>query len=154
MQTFIPDTVMLETEWVLRHAYGFSSVAIYNAFTKLCGLPNVALPIPYRMMMALQWYSDGMDFRRCAPPLPPASDAAHFIPLIKSCTSCRKIQVPKIYSWSLSPQYLCCFFGKISQYHIRPALFIESRVSIITRSPSIQPSFAPAFIIEYSPLTL
>ena len=68
MQTFIPDTVMLETEWVLRHAYGFSSVAIYNAFTKLCGLPNVALPIPYRMMMALQWYSDGMDFADALPP--------------------------------------------------------------------------------------
>ena len=59
---YIPDTVMLETEWVLRHAYGFSPTAIHDAFTKLCGLPNVALPIPHRMMTALQWYSDGMDF--------------------------------------------------------------------------------------------
>ena len=80
---YIPDTVMLETEWVLRHAYGFTPTAIHDAFTKLCGLPNVALPIPHRMMTALQWYSDGMDF----------ADALHlaanqrcrrFIPLIKS----------------------------------------------------------------------
>src|SRR3990172_4044397 len=41
---------------------GFSPTAIHDAFTKLCGLPNVALPIPHRMMTALQWYSDGMDF--------------------------------------------------------------------------------------------
>lgn len=58
----IPDTVLLESEWVLRHAYGFSPSAIHEAFTKLCGLPNVALHNPHRMMVALQWYADGMDF--------------------------------------------------------------------------------------------
>jgi len=39
----VTDTVLLESEWVLRHAYGFSPSAIHGAFTKLCGLPNVAL---------------------------------------------------------------------------------------------------------------
>lgn len=58
----IPDTVLLESEWVLRHAYGFSPTAIHEAFTKLCGLPNVALHNPHRMMTAFQWYADGMDF--------------------------------------------------------------------------------------------
>ena len=59
---FIPDTVLLESEWVLRHAYGFSPSAIHEAFTKLCGLPNVALTNPHRVMTALRWYSNGLDF--------------------------------------------------------------------------------------------
>ena len=59
---FVAETVMLETEWVLRHAYGFETAAIHEAFVKLCGLPNVILPNPHRMQMALQWYAEGMDF--------------------------------------------------------------------------------------------
>lgn len=59
---FLPETVMLETEWVLRHAYRFESAAIHDAFSKLCGLPNIILPNPHRMLTALQWYADGMDF--------------------------------------------------------------------------------------------
>jgi predicted nucleic-acid-binding protein len=59
---FIPDTVLLESERVLRHAYRFSSAAIHEAFTKLCGLPNVTLDNPRSLMAALQWYANGMDF--------------------------------------------------------------------------------------------
>jgi predicted nucleic-acid-binding protein len=59
---FVPETVMLETEWVLRHAYGFETKAIHDAFTKLCGLPNIILPNPHRMQTALQWYAEGLDF--------------------------------------------------------------------------------------------
>ena len=59
---FIAETVILEAEWVLRHAYGFETTAIHNAFTKLCGLPNVVLPNPHRIQVALQWYTEGMDF--------------------------------------------------------------------------------------------
>lgn len=59
---FIPDTVFLETEWVLRHAYGFSPIAIHGAFLKLCGLPNVAHSNPNRLKVAIKWYSEGMDF--------------------------------------------------------------------------------------------
>lgn len=59
---FIAETIMLEVEWVLRHAYNFEPAAIHDAFIKLCGLPNVILPNPHRMQMALQWYADGMDF--------------------------------------------------------------------------------------------
>jgi predicted nucleic-acid-binding protein len=60
--TFIAETVMLETEWVLRHAYRFKTAAIHDAFIKLCGLPNVVLTNPHRMQISLQWYADGMDF--------------------------------------------------------------------------------------------
>ena len=59
---FVAETVMLEVEWVLRHAYNFEAAAIHDAFIKLCGLPNIILPNPHRMQMALQWYADGMDF--------------------------------------------------------------------------------------------
>jgi predicted nucleic-acid-binding protein len=59
---FVAETVMLETEWVLRHAYNYKTTAIHDAFIKLCGLPNIVLPNPHRMQMALQWYADGMDF--------------------------------------------------------------------------------------------
>ena len=59
---FVPETVMLEAEWVLRHAYDFESPAIHDAFSKLCGLPNVVLSNPHRMLTALQWYAEGMDF--------------------------------------------------------------------------------------------
>ena len=59
---FVPETVMLEVEWVLRHAYDFETAAIHDAFIKLCGLPNVILPNPHRMQIALQWYVDGMYF--------------------------------------------------------------------------------------------
>ncbi len=59
---FIPETVMLESEWVLRHAYDFETMVIHDAFSKLCGLPNIILPNPHRMQTALQWYAEGMDF--------------------------------------------------------------------------------------------
>ena len=37
---FIADTVVLETEWVLRFAYKLRSVEICQAFRKVFGLPN------------------------------------------------------------------------------------------------------------------
>jgi predicted nucleic-acid-binding protein len=61
-EIYIPETVILETEWVLRHAYHFGAETIGEAFKKLCGLPNVVLHNPRSMQAALQWYSDGMDF--------------------------------------------------------------------------------------------
>jgi len=59
---FIPETVILETEWVLRHAYSFAPFAIHQAFTKLFGLSNVRLADSHRMLTALQWYAEGVDF--------------------------------------------------------------------------------------------
>jgi len=40
---FIPDTVILETEWVLRFAYKFKTEEICTALRKLFGLSNVHL---------------------------------------------------------------------------------------------------------------
>ncbi|MEE2001346.1 type II toxin-antitoxin system VapC family toxin [Alkalimonas sp. MEB108] len=61
-QIFIPDTVILETEWVLRFAYDFEPQQICAALRKLFGLPNVALSNPYLMAQVLDWHQQGLDF--------------------------------------------------------------------------------------------
>lgn len=43
---FIADSVILETEWVLRFAYKFSSTEIYKALIGLFGLKTVILTNP------------------------------------------------------------------------------------------------------------
>ena len=40
---FIPSTVILETEWVLGYSYNFEPEAIFVAFAKTFGLPNVKI---------------------------------------------------------------------------------------------------------------
>jgi len=59
---FIADTVMLETEWVLRFAYSFKSHEIRDAFIKLLSLPNVKTKNPDILFLAIEWASKGLDF--------------------------------------------------------------------------------------------
>lgn len=59
---FIPKTVMLETEWVLRHAYGIDKRGISGAFQRLIGLSNVKMEDPQAISVAVSWYGDGLDF--------------------------------------------------------------------------------------------
>ncbi|MBH8556382.1 type II toxin-antitoxin system VapC family toxin [Nostocaceae cyanobacterium CENA357] len=59
---FIANTVVLETEWVLRFAYKFKSVEICTALRKLFGLPNVHLSNASLVFQALQWHESGLDF--------------------------------------------------------------------------------------------
>ena len=59
---FISKTVILETEWVLRHAYGIDPAAIITGFQKLFGLPNVAVEDSWTIFQALAWYKEGFDF--------------------------------------------------------------------------------------------
>lgn len=61
-EIYIPDTVILETEWVLRFAYDFEPVAICNAFRKLFGLPNVRLSNGFAIAQAINWHEVGLDF--------------------------------------------------------------------------------------------
>ena len=61
-EVFIPDTVILETEWVLRYAYHFSAKDICNALTRLFGLANVHLSGPTSISQAIEWHEQGMDF--------------------------------------------------------------------------------------------
>jgi len=61
-EIFIVDTVILETEWVLRYAYGFSSLDINQALTCLLGLPQVHQSHSRQMADALEWHRQGLDF--------------------------------------------------------------------------------------------
>ena len=60
-QIFIADTVVLETEWVLRFAYAFKPDNIRPALTKLFGLPNVHVENPEKLNRVLQLYKAGLD---------------------------------------------------------------------------------------------
>ena len=58
----VPDTVWLETEWVLRFAYGYEPDAVTTAFRGLLGLPQVRVADPPRLLLAIEWHATGMDF--------------------------------------------------------------------------------------------
>jgi len=59
---YVCTTVLLETEWVLRRAYRFSSERIGAALTAFAGLPRVTLEDPIGAARALDWMRRGMDF--------------------------------------------------------------------------------------------
>jgi predicted nucleic-acid-binding protein len=59
---FIPDTVWLETEWVLRYAYGFDRKAISQAFRDLLGLPKIHVHDKSHLLLAIEWHAAGLDF--------------------------------------------------------------------------------------------
>jgi len=59
---FIPDTVLLETEWVLRFSYEYAPARITASFRKLLGLPNVTIANPEQIAMAIDWQETGLDF--------------------------------------------------------------------------------------------
>lgn len=61
-QIFIPKTVILETEWVLRYAYEISREDICNGFRKLLGLPNLEVEDQQSVFQAISWFSKGLDF--------------------------------------------------------------------------------------------
>jgi predicted nucleic-acid-binding protein len=71
-------TVLLETEWVLRGAYGIERSVILHSLRKLLGLPNVALASADAVSQALEWFGKGLDFSD-ALHLALAADAEEFV---------------------------------------------------------------------------
>lgn len=59
---FIPKTVLLETEWVLRGGYARERREILTAFAILFDLPNVSIEDEERCRTALDLYGRGFDF--------------------------------------------------------------------------------------------
>ncbi|WP_457091258.1 type II toxin-antitoxin system VapC family toxin [Microvirga sp. P5_D2] len=59
---FICTTVLLETEWVLRSAYGYTPVQIGAALSAFAGLPHVTLEDASLAAKALDWMAKGLDF--------------------------------------------------------------------------------------------
>jgi predicted nucleic-acid-binding protein len=58
----VPNTVLLETEWVLRTSYRFDRSAIADGIKKLLGLPGVQSEDGTTAGQALAWYAKGLDF--------------------------------------------------------------------------------------------
>jgi predicted nucleic-acid-binding protein len=59
---FIPDTVILETEWVLRYAYDLSPGDICDALRNVLGLANVSVNNASKIANAILWHEAGLDF--------------------------------------------------------------------------------------------
>lgn len=61
-QIFVPLTVVLELEWVLRAFYGFTTEDFVRVVKHLLGLPNVSVEEWARLADALKWHAEGLDF--------------------------------------------------------------------------------------------
>ena len=66
---FIPTSVVIEAEWVLRRVYGFAREPLLSALEALAGLPNVTLEHADRVAGALAFARRGFDF----------SDVMHYL---------------------------------------------------------------------------
>ena len=59
---FVPRTVLLEVEWVLRGVYDLKPAQIIPALRALAGLPGVSLEDSRAVAQAMNWAENGMDF--------------------------------------------------------------------------------------------
>lgn len=61
-QLYIPISVILETEWVLRFSYGFPPERIIFALSGLLNFNNVYVENKDAVITALKWHQQKMDF--------------------------------------------------------------------------------------------
>jgi predicted nucleic acid-binding protein len=73
-EVFVPTTVLLESEWVLRRVYRYAPAELAAALSDFCGLPQVTLEDEPTVGRALGWMRDGLDF----------ADALH----VAACSHC------------------------------------------------------------------
>jgi predicted nucleic-acid-binding protein len=59
---FVPVTVMLEVDWVLRSAYGFAPADVARGLRAFAGLPTVTVEDAATVATALDRAENGMDF--------------------------------------------------------------------------------------------
>ena len=59
---FVATTVLLETEWVLRSVYEFTTAQASKALRDFAGLPRVTIEDPSAAAQALDWMDAGIDF--------------------------------------------------------------------------------------------
>ena len=59
---FVPITVMLELEWVLRGAYHLDTVAVLQTFEHLLSIRNIRFERQENIEQALKHYAQGFDF--------------------------------------------------------------------------------------------
>lgn len=58
----VVPTVLLETEWVLRGAYGLGPEGIARSLRGLLGLPGMSVGSADAVAQALEWFEKGLDF--------------------------------------------------------------------------------------------
>jgi len=61
-RVYIPKTVLLELEWVLRSAYQTGRNAIVSALRDLTTVFNVEVEDETAAKQAIEWYENGVDF--------------------------------------------------------------------------------------------
>lgn len=71
---YVPKSVLLECEWVMRAVYGYAAEQVVQVFEHLVGLPQVRVEDPELIDYALNGYRQGLDF----------ADALH----LSSCANC------------------------------------------------------------------
>ena len=60
--TFLPTSVLLETEWVLRAAYSLGRRDVFDKLRAFLDLPRVEAQDRAAAISALDWADQGMDF--------------------------------------------------------------------------------------------
>ncbi len=61
-EIFVPKTVLLELEWVLRAVYELSAANIFKSLLTVLGLPIVRIEQPEQVARAIDLYRQGLDF--------------------------------------------------------------------------------------------
>ena len=61
-RVFLPKTVLLELEWVLRYSYRLSRVSVAESFQKLLCLKGLEVEDRPSVLQACAWHAQGMDF--------------------------------------------------------------------------------------------
>ena len=93
---FVPMTVLLETEWVLRGGYGLPRAEVVRLLRALLGLPDLATEDPQRIARALDWHEGGIDFAD-ALHLAGSAGAERFVTFDeKLVKSAKKLDVTKV----------------------------------------------------------
>ncbi len=88
---WLSKTVILETEWVLRHAYGLDRDAVQRALRTLAGLSSATVEDAEAVTAALAWHAKGVDLAD-ALHLASAPDSAEFVTFDRSlATTAAKI---------------------------------------------------------------
>ncbi len=59
---FVPVTVALELEWVLRSAYGYSAAQVRQAFETLLSIETLVFEHEDRVALATRALAEGLDF--------------------------------------------------------------------------------------------
>lgn len=61
-RVFVPKTVLLELEWVLRSAYRIDRHSIISALRQLLSMRNIEIEDENSVRLAIEWHERGLDF--------------------------------------------------------------------------------------------